>query len=84
MTIKITTYQSMPWRFKIQADGERRTFGRDASDAGEAAAVALQYAAGSKSYVIIGPDKAMQHIPASLRGKGVSWPADNPTPQRAA
>lgn len=67
-TITITTYPSMPGRFRIDHVGEGRAYGRDAQDAGEAAAVALNYASSKTSpYVIVGNCKALDQIPEQLR-----------------
>jgi hypothetical protein len=71
-TITITTYASMPSRFKVwhSAPG-RRDFGRDAAGgAGEAAAIAIEYArATGGPYVILGHKEALDMIPAELRFK---------------
>ena len=71
-TITITTYASMPNRFKVwhSAPGQR-SFGRDAAGgAGEAAAIAMEYAMVSGGpYVILGHSEAVNMIPAELRFK---------------
>ncbi len=68
-TITITTYPSMPGRFRVQTN-DRRALERDASNAGEAAAVALNYAnASGKPYVIVGHQAAMALIPEQVRSR---------------
>lgn len=68
--ITITTYPSMPDRFRVECEQPgRREFGRDARDAGEAAAIALQYANGAGPYVILGPAVAVHQIPKELRAR---------------
>lgn len=70
--ITITTYPSMPGRYRVESAKEgARTVGRDARDAGEAAALALQYADGESTYVIVGEKNAVDQIPAELRAKGL-------------
>ena len=60
----------MPWSFRVEHVGEGRAFGRDAKNAGEAAAVALNYAnSKSSAYVIVGHGEALAQIPAELRFK---------------
>ena len=69
-TITITTYASMPGRYKIKCEVPGRfPATRDAKDAGEAAAVALDYRGvnGSGPYVIVGTEKALALIPEGLR-----------------
>lgn len=67
-TITITTYPSMPDRFRVVCvEPGKRDMARDAQDAGEAAAVALNYATGS--YVIVGIGSALGMIPQELRHK---------------
>lgn len=68
-TITITTYPSMPGRFRVVSAGRGRPVGRDASDPGEAAAIALNYAAEVGAYVIVGNKAALDMIPAELRMK---------------
>lgn len=69
-TITITTYPSMPGRFSVEAKEQgKRPVGRDAANAGEAAAIALQYASGSPRYVILGHSAAVEMIPLELRSK---------------
>ena len=64
--ITITTYPSMPGRYTVNcAEAGKRTFERDARDAGEAAAVALNYAVGE--YVIVGCKAALDLIPPEMR-----------------
>lgn len=67
-TITITTYPSMPDRYKVlcRVPG-KRDIGRDAKDAGEAAAVALNYAGLGGAYAIVGEKVAIDLIPAELR-----------------
>ncbi len=67
--ITITTYPSMPWRFRVQGPvGSSRVQGRDCNDAGEAAAVAVNWANDvGKPYVIIGHDSALKLIPPEVR-----------------
>ena len=69
-TITITTYPSLPGRYRVEHTGEGRAFGRDTKDTGEAAAVALNYAnSKSSAYVIVGHSEALAQIPAELRFK---------------
>lgn len=70
-TITITTYASMPSRFKVwHSGGGKRSFGRDAAGgAGEAAAIAMEYARTGGPYVILGHKDALDMIPAELRFK---------------
>lgn len=42
---------------------------RDAANAGEAAAVAIEYAAAADQYVIVGHSAAVNQIPEKLRSK---------------
>lgn len=69
--ITITTYPSMPGQFRVQGPGrEGRAQGRDCKNAGEAAAVAVNWATNvGKPYVIIGHDAALKLIPAEVRSK---------------
>jgi len=62
--ITITMYPSMPWRYRVDIDGVHLT---DVGDEGNIAAAALRAAMRAGHYVIVGPDKVMQHIPVSLR-----------------
>lgn len=69
----IKTYPSMPGLFRVTGPAGRRgrAVGRDAKDAGEAAAVALDWALDKPGpYIIIGSEKAMAHIPKHLRSRG--------------
>ena len=71
-TITITTYPSMPDRFRVdcKSDGEPQGFGRDAKNSGEAAAVAINYARDSgENYVILGHKAAVDQIPQELRSR---------------
>jgi len=70
-TITITTYESMPNRFKVLCSEEgKRSFGRDAaSGAGEAAAIAMEYAMRGGPYIILGHKVALEMIPVELRCK---------------
>lgn len=66
--ITITTYQSMPWRYKVMHKGIGRPVTRDAIDSGEAAAIALNYIQLEPGdYVIVGEEKALSQIPAEIR-----------------
>lgn len=68
--IMIMTYASMPDRLKVECDPGRakRTFGRDARNSGEAAAIAMSYAtADGSDYVILGHKEALDQIPVDLR-----------------
>lgn len=68
--IKITTYPSMPDRFRVEWDEPgKRGAGRDARNAGEAAAAAMTYASAASRYVILGHDDALKQIPAEIRSK---------------
>lgn len=69
--ITITSYPSMPWRYRVFGPGPIKTrWERDAGDAGEAAAVALSYAGAiGAPYVIIGPRAVVDQIPVELRSK---------------
>lgn len=69
--ITISTYPSMPWRFRVQGPvGRGRLNGRDCSNAGEAAAVAIDWARNVGSpYVIVGHDAALKLIPPEVRSK---------------
>lgn len=75
MTIRvftIKTYASMPSRFRVTGPAGRngRAVGRDAKDAGEAAAIALDWALEKPMpYVIVGIESALAHIPEKLRHK---------------
>lgn len=70
-TITITTYASMPGRFRVQTN-DRRPMERDAQNAGEAAAVALNYAnASNEGYVIVGHTAAMNLLPMQVRSRVV-------------
>lgn len=69
-TIMITTYPSMPDRYKVECNpgNGRRAFGRDAGNAGEAAAIAMSYAtAEGGDYVILGHKAALDQIPYEIR-----------------
>lgn len=67
-TITITTYPSMPGRYRVMCRTPgKRDIGRDAKDAGEAAAVALDYAGLGGAYVIVGKKDAIDFIPTELR-----------------
>lgn len=69
-TITITTYPSMPGRFRVSSNARgSRAVQRDAANAGEAAAIALEYAAAAASYVIVGHAAAIEQIPLELRSK---------------
>lgn len=67
-TITITEYSSMPGRFTVT--GFKKYMQRDTNSAGEAAAIAINYAnqAGG-SYVILGPEKVTSQIPPQIRSK---------------
>lgn len=67
-TITITEYRSMPGRFTVT--GFKKNMQRDTTSAGEAAAIAVNYAnqAGG-SYVILGPEKVTSQIPEKIRSK---------------
>ena len=68
----ITTYPSMPDRFYVQGPGglNGRIQGRDCANAGEAAAVAINFARNvGGPYCIIGHDKALKLIPEQVRSK---------------
>ena len=67
--ITISTYASMPWQFRVQGPaGRGRMNGRDCANAGEAAAVAINWARNvGVPYVIVGHDAALKLIPAELR-----------------
>ena len=67
----ITTYPSMPWQFRVQGPGDGgRVQGRDCKNAGEAAAVAVNWATNvGRPYVIIGHDAALKLIPPEVRSK---------------
>ena len=68
--ITISTYPSMPWRFRVQGPTGRRgaISGRDCNNAGEAAAVAIDWARNLVGpYCIVGHDKAMAMIPPEIR-----------------
>jgi hypothetical protein len=70
--ITITTYPSMPWQFRVQGPGgsRGRMQGRDCSNAGEAAAVAINWASNvGRPYVIVGHDAALKLIPPEVRSK---------------
>lgn len=68
-TITITSYPSMPSRYRVIGPGPIKTrWERDANCSGEAAAVAIQYAgAVKKPWVIIGPKEVMDMIPLECR-----------------
>jgi len=69
-TITITTYESMPNRFRVLCmEIGKRTFGRDAAGSGEAAAIAMEYAMRGGSYVILGHKTAVDMIPSEIRCK---------------
>lgn len=69
-TITITTYASMPNRFRVWHSGGGRSFGRDAvGGAGEAAAIAMEYARTGGPYIILGHKDALNMIPEELRYK---------------
>lgn len=67
--VMIKKYPSMPGQlqvlYRIGQNGRLRHIA-DTSDPGEAAAIALANV-GRGQYVIIGPEKVMQHIPVELR-----------------
>lgn len=68
-TITVTTYPSMPGRFRVQTN-DRRPMERDAQNAGEAAAVALNYAnASGQPYVIVGHQAALDLLPSQVRSR---------------
>lgn len=67
-TITITEYASMPGRFTVT--GPKKNQSRDAFDAGNAAAIAINYANSvNSSYVIVGSNKVMELIPEQIRSK---------------
>jgi hypothetical protein len=69
-TITISRYVSMPWRWLVKhAEPGKHPFSRDAKDAGEAAAVAVNFIQCGKisDYVIIGAKEALDLIPESIR-----------------
>lgn len=69
-TITITTYESMPGRFRVlSSEFGKRPFGRDANGPGEAAAIAVEYALRGGSYVILGHKSALDQIPLEIRYK---------------
>lgn len=66
-SITITTYSG---RFRVNCSGGgQRSYGRDAWNAGEAAAIAVEYANNPGPYVILGHKDALDMIPVELRDK---------------
>lgn len=66
----IQKYQNRIWMVHGPAGRGGRQHRRDAQNSGEAAAIALQLAtSSSRSYVIVGHDEAMKHIPEPVRSK---------------
>ncbi|NHR04498.1 hypothetical protein HA052_04745 [Chromobacterium haemolyticum] len=64
----IQKFQNRLWMVHGPAGLNSRHIRRDAQNAGEAAAIALQWAiSGGQRYVIVGHDEAMKHIPESVR-----------------
>ena len=61
---------SMPGRFQVTKAAGRKVFDCSMSGADAAAAQAVMYAITcGTSYVIIGAEKVMRHIPAEIRSK---------------
>lgn len=64
----IQKYNNRIWMVHGPAGQKGRHIRRDAQNAGDAAAIALQWAtSGGRRYVIVGHDEAMKHIPESVR-----------------
>ena len=64
----IQKYQNWKWMVHGPAGRGGNNTRRDAQNAGDAAAIALQWAlSGPKPYVIVGHDEAMKMIPEEVR-----------------